>query len=113
MEKFSEFLVNNYIWFLVATLILLFALIGYIVDSKKKDKEDKEIKEVKKKKTKEEETKESIKDMGSKTLNDAVNNSNSEVKEDVPKESIEVYDQPLIVEEEKKESVFNDENKTD
>ncbi len=112
MEKFSEFLVNNYIWFLVATLILLFALIGYIVDSKKKDKEDKEIKEVKKK-TKEEETKESIKDMGSKTLNDVVNNSNPEVKEDILKESIESYDQPLIVEEEKKESVFNDENKTD
>lgn len=34
MSDISAFLANNYIWFLVAGIILIFALIGYIVDSK-------------------------------------------------------------------------------
>lgn len=34
MEIFIDFLVNNYIWFLLITIILFFSLIGYIVDSK-------------------------------------------------------------------------------
>lgn len=33
MDKVIDFLLNNYIWFLVTSLILLFALIGYLVDS--------------------------------------------------------------------------------
>lgn len=35
MEKIVEFIGNNYAWFLTITIILLFALIGYIVDTKK------------------------------------------------------------------------------
>lgn len=35
MEKFIDFIGNNYAWFLTITIILLFALIGYIVDTKK------------------------------------------------------------------------------
>lgn len=35
MEKFIDFVGNNYAWFLTITIILLFALIGYIVDTKK------------------------------------------------------------------------------
>ncbi len=38
MENILEFLENNYIWFLVAAVVLLFALIGFIVDSKRKQK---------------------------------------------------------------------------
>lgn len=38
MENILEFLENNYIWFLVAAAILLLALIGFIVDSKRKQK---------------------------------------------------------------------------
>ena len=34
MDFIIDFLVNNYMWFLVITIFLLFALIGYIVDSK-------------------------------------------------------------------------------
>ena len=34
MEGFTNFLVNNYIWFLIVALILIFALIGYLVDTK-------------------------------------------------------------------------------
>jgi len=32
MEILIDFLLNNYIWFLVISLILIFALIGYLVD---------------------------------------------------------------------------------
>src|SRR5574344_2701107 len=34
MSAVSEFLANNYIWFLILGIILIFALIGYIVDAK-------------------------------------------------------------------------------
>ena len=40
MQAFIDFLVNNYLWFLVISLILVFALIGYLVDTnEKKDKD--------------------------------------------------------------------------
>ncbi len=35
MDNFIEFVTNNYIWFLVISIFLIFALIGYIVDSKR------------------------------------------------------------------------------
>lgn len=38
MEVILEFLVNNYIWFIVISLILLFSLIGYLVDNKKDER---------------------------------------------------------------------------
>lgn len=34
MEVFIDFLVNNYMWFLVITIFLIFSLIGYIVESR-------------------------------------------------------------------------------
>ena len=40
MEAFTNFLVNNYIWFLLVALILIFALIGYLVDSKPNKKNE-------------------------------------------------------------------------
>lgn len=43
MSAILNFLVNNYIWFLVITLILLFALIGYLVDTKKDERFTKKI----------------------------------------------------------------------
>jgi len=33
MDTFIDFLVNNYLWFLIIFLIIIFALIGYLVDS--------------------------------------------------------------------------------
>lgn len=36
MQTFIDFLVNNYIWFLIITLTLIFALIGYLVDTNEK-----------------------------------------------------------------------------
>ena len=35
MDKIIEFIGNNYAWFLTISIILLFALIGYIVDTKR------------------------------------------------------------------------------
>ena len=39
MNNITTFLANNYIWFLVIGIILIFALIGYIVDSKNIEQE--------------------------------------------------------------------------
>ena len=33
MDTLIDFLLNNYIWFLIIALILIFALIGYLVDA--------------------------------------------------------------------------------
>ena len=38
METIISFLADNYIWFLVVTLILVFALIGYLVDIKQDER---------------------------------------------------------------------------
>ena len=38
MIAFTDFLANNYLWFLVISLILLFALIGYFVDQSEQKK---------------------------------------------------------------------------
>lgn len=34
MDFLIDFLVNNYFWFLLITIVLFFSLVGYIVDSK-------------------------------------------------------------------------------
>ena len=39
METIVEFVANNYGWFLTITILLIFAIIGYIFDTKK-SKED-------------------------------------------------------------------------
>ena len=39
MEKVIEFVGNNYAWFLTISIILLFALVGYIVDTKRTQKD--------------------------------------------------------------------------
>ena len=38
MDTLIDFLLNNYIWFLVISLILVFALIGYLVQIMIKEK---------------------------------------------------------------------------
>ncbi len=38
MEVFTNFLANNYLWFLVIALLLLFSLIGYFVDQSEQKK---------------------------------------------------------------------------
>ncbi len=38
MEAFTDFLVANYFWFLILSLVLVFALIGYFVDQSEQKK---------------------------------------------------------------------------
>ena len=40
MENVMNFLADNYIWFFVAAGILCFALIGFIIESRKKQKNE-------------------------------------------------------------------------
>ncbi len=41
MQSFIDFLVNNYLWFIIISLILIFALIGYLVDTNEKKNKEK------------------------------------------------------------------------
>ena len=43
MDTLIDVLLNNYIWFLVISLILIFALIGYLVDSGANHEKEKRI----------------------------------------------------------------------
>lgn len=43
MQAIITFLANNYIWFLIITLILIFALIGYLVDTKQDERFTKSV----------------------------------------------------------------------
>ena len=108
MEKIGEFLVGNYVWFLVGVVVLIFALIGYLVDTKNKKKiangeiviPKKEI--AKKEKTKEELTKESVSEMEHVSLIDAIkpkNKRKEESKEEVKPVEEKTYDEPIIKEE--------------
>ena len=38
MEAFTDFLAANYFWFLIISLVLIFALIGYFVDQQEQKK---------------------------------------------------------------------------
>lgn len=132
MEKFTEFLVNNYIWFLVGVLVLVFALIGYIADNKQKKKiasgeiQPKPKKEKKRKKseeeTKTEEIKAEMKDMENVSLGEVFSKKEEktkEPKEDLPMTKEEaalekteiLFDEPLIKEETPDENAFEVEDK--
>jgi len=120
VTKFVEFLVNNYIWFLVGAIILIFALIGYLVDTKnKKLIANGEIivkpKKEKKIKTKEDLTKESLSEMEDVTLGDAMKPKGKK-KEETPKEEVKSnleasYDTPIIKEEQPVEDSFEIDDK--
>lgn len=43
MQTFIDFLVNNYLWFIIIALILVFALIGYLVDTSEKAHKKEEL----------------------------------------------------------------------
>lgn len=42
MQILIDFLVNNYLWFIIISLILIFALIGYLVDTSEKLQKERE-----------------------------------------------------------------------
>ena len=94
MENIIEFVGDNYAWFLTITIILLFALIGYIVDSKRNKsdllkKTENEIDEI---------NLENIKVQEGKSLNSIVSKSkniNPETK------SVELIDNEILNNEDK------------
>lgn len=45
MQAILDFLVNNYLWFLIISLILIFALIGYLVDTSEQSNDLPKMKE--------------------------------------------------------------------
>lgn len=97
MDKIIDFIGNNYAWFLTVTIILLFALIGYIYDTKR-NKNDL----LKKKETElDEEAIEKLVAPEGKSLTDAVTNSKNI---NVETKQVELIDQN-IVEEPKVEEV--------
>jgi len=77
MIAFIDFLVNNYLWFLVISLILTFALIGYFVDQ---EEQKKGISKINVEKPVEKDIHELAASAGNKSLNtavtDAVKNTN-------------------------------------
>lgn len=100
MDKIIEFISNNYSWFLTISIILLFALIGYIYDTKR-EKTDLL------KKTENEIDEESIENIiitEEKSLNEAVSKSkniNSETKQ------VELTDESII-NDDKNEEIQNE-----
>jgi len=100
MENIIEFIGNNYAWFLTATIILLFALIGYIVDSKRNKndllkKTEIEIEEI---------DMENIKSQEGKSLNDVVTTSKNINPET---QSVELTDVEILNDEQNVENNIN------
>jgi len=100
MENIIEFIGNNYAWFLTITIILLFALIGYIVDSKRNKndllkKTEIEIEEI---------DIENIKSQEGKSLNDVVSTSKN-INPDT--KSVELTDVEILNDEPQGENTNN------
>ena len=69
MEAFTTFLANNYLWFLVIAIILIFALIGYFVDA---SEQKKGVSSIVKQKSVEKDIHDVAKEAANKSLNSAI-----------------------------------------
>ncbi len=109
MEIFIEFLTKNYIWFLVVSIVLLFSLIGFLVETSKNPKpkdetenKEKTIKEKKKKEKKSKDKKEAILEDNTPTIEELIKaqeNKEQKLEENSTEEKTEelTYDKPLII----------------
>ncbi len=78
MLAFTDFLANNYLWFLVISIVLLFALIGYFVDQNEQKKGLSKIVKAK-------EIENNISDLAAYAQNKSLNNAVSDaIKNDMP-----------------------------
>lgn len=77
MEAFTTFLTNNYFWFLVIAIILIFALIGYFVDA---SEQKKGVSSIVKPKLAEKNINDLAKLAGNKSLNSAIYNQNNNLE---------------------------------
>lgn len=73
MDTFIDFLINNYLWVLIIFLIIIFALIGYLVDSVNPKKKSKV-----------------------KSFSNNISNSNMKVHPSVEAYTNEDFDEPLM-----------------
>lgn len=73
MEAFTTFLANNYLWFLLIAIILIFALIGYFVDA---SEQKKGVSSIVKPKTEEKDIHDLAKAAAHKSLNTAITDAN-------------------------------------
>ena len=105
MEQVGQFLANNYIWFLIATLILVLALIGYLSENKKKKEADPKEEKKEEKKVEDEKTIEKLDvKMKNVSLNEAIKDNKNKKGED----KNETFDTLLIEEESKEEKKFEE-----
>ena len=72
MEAFTTFLANNYLWFLVIAIILIFALIGYFVDA---NEQKKGVSSIVKQKPVEKDIHDLARSAANKSLNSAINDA--------------------------------------
>ena len=72
MEAFTTFLANNYLWFLVIAIILIFALIGYFVDA---SEQKKGVSSIVKQKPVEKDIHDLARSAANKSLNSAINDA--------------------------------------
>ncbi len=88
MQAFVDFLVDNYFWFLIISLVLVFALIGYLVDTSEK------FEKPKKQKVKERAPMEENLSVQNQSQNEFQTNTMETVNPIVsdPKEDIEILD---------------------
>ena len=78
MVSFTDFLAGNYLWFLVISIVLLFALIGYFVDQSEQKKGISKI-------VKPKEIETNITDLAAFAQNKSLNNAVSDaIKNDMP-----------------------------
>ena len=108
MEVFINFLIDNYIWFLVISGVLLFALIGYLVDTSKLPKEpkDKEVvpkepkpkkeKKIKEKKEKKEKKEDIIED-NTPTVEEAMRQEQEQQTEKLEVNNEEIVSAPIEI----------------
>ncbi len=108
MEVFINFLIDNYIWFLVISGVLLFALIGYLVDTSKLPKEpkDKEVvpkepkpkkeKKIKEKKEKKEKKEDIIED-NTPTVEEAMKQEQAQQTEKLEVNNDEIVSAPIEI----------------
>ena len=104
MEEFISFIEDNYLIFLLISLVLIFALIGYIVDAKKKEKGIVEQpKKIEKKKPEESIVTEDLKESLTGVSFDDVmkNNKEEKKKEEKSEEVLEVKDVRPVTDEAK------------
>lgn len=110
MNEISIFLANNYIWFIIIVVLLLFALVGYFFEAKNKSKEIEktEILDTIKYDDNVEELNVQTNDKENVSINEVVDNKKEDSNKDLDK--TEIMDIPVennsLKEEVKEESTF-------